>query len=62
MNAWDTAGGALLVREAGGIITDLKGDAYTIATRPIIASNAAAHRELQQCLAEASVVGLDEAD
>ena len=50
------------MREAGGIITDLKGDAYTIATRPIIASNAAAHRELQQCLAEANVVGLDEAD
>ena len=59
LNAWDTAAGVLLVREAGGVVTDLEGAPFDLATRPIIASNAAAHSELQAVLAEAGVVGLD---
>ena len=59
LNAWDTAAGVLLVREAGGIVTDLRGDEFGIATRPIIACNTAAHAELRDTLVEADVVGLD---
>ena len=59
LNAWDSAAGVLLVREAGGIVTDLRGDEFGIATRPIIACNTAAHAELRDTLVEADVVGLD---
>ena len=58
-SAWDTAAGVLLVREAGGVVTDLAGDEFGIATRPIIASNRAAHSQLQATLADAGVLGLD---
>ena len=60
LNAWDTAGGVLLVREAGGVVTDLEGEPFGIATRPILASNRGAHAELVATLAEADVTGLDE--
>lgn len=59
LNAWDTAAGVLLVREAGGVVTDLQGEPFTIATRPLLASNAAAHAELAEVLTEADVRGLD---
>lgn len=62
LNAWDTAAGVLLVREAGGVVTDLRGDAFEVATRPLLASNRAAHVELQATLAEVGVVGLDSDD
>jgi myo-inositol-1(or 4)-monophosphatase len=39
LNAWDIAPGALLVREAGGIITDYDGNPWTPAERDFIASN-----------------------
>ena len=60
LNAWDTAGGVLLVREAGGVVTDLQGAPFGIATRPLLASNAAAHGELAAVLTEADVRGLDD--
>jgi myo-inositol-1(or 4)-monophosphatase len=60
LNAWDTAAGALIVREAGGVVTALDGSAHSIATRPLLASNRAAHAELQAVLAEANVFGLDD--
>ncbi len=59
LNAWDTAAGVLLVREAGGIVTDLQGGPHCIVTRPLLASNAATHNELRQVLKEARVGGLD---
>lgn len=59
LNAWDTAAGVLIVREAGGIVTDLCGQPFQIATRPIIASGPETYSELQAVLAEAGVVGLD---
>ena len=37
--AWDIAAGSLIVLEAGGIVTDLAGNPYTIRTRQIVASN-----------------------
>ncbi|KAJ1627016.1 hypothetical protein T492DRAFT_1028490, partial [Pavlovales sp. CCMP2436] len=60
LNAWDTAAGVLIVREAGGLVTGLDGSPHKIATRPLIASNAAAHDELVAVLAEAKVTGLDD--
>lgn len=53
LSAWDTAAGALLVAEAGGTITDLHGNPYTLATRQMCASNGGAvHEELLRVLQE----------
>jgi myo-inositol-1(or 4)-monophosphatase len=43
---WDIAAGLLLVREAGGVVTDLDGRDAPIAHGPILAGNPAMHRWL----------------
>ncbi|KPV43610.1 inositol monophosphatase family protein [Alicyclobacillus ferrooxydans] len=37
LNAWDIAAGALLVEEAGGVITAIDGSAYELAVRNVVA-------------------------
>jgi len=39
LNAWDTAAGALLVAEAGGVFTDFSAKEYDIFTRETLASS-----------------------
>ncbi len=46
----DFAAGALIVEEAGGEVTDLKGNPYTLATNNIIASNRKIHQQLLDIL------------
>lgn len=41
LNAWDLAAGVLLVAEAGGRVSDMRGDGYTLMTRDILVSNGA---------------------
>jgi len=48
LQAWDSAAGFLLVEEAGGKVTNLKGDPYSPYEHGIIASNATIHDELIQ--------------
>jgi myo-inositol-1(or 4)-monophosphatase len=43
LNSWDTAAGAVILREAGGRISDLHGSEYELSTRPILASNGHTH-------------------
>ncbi len=43
---WDVAAGVLLVREAGGVITDLAGDPARVAPGAFVAGNPAVHRWL----------------
>ncbi|MGB7323597.1 MAG: inositol monophosphatase family protein [Rubripirellula sp.] len=43
LSPWDFAAGALIVREAGGKVTDGNGDALTIAKTSVVASNTALH-------------------
>ncbi|PYI50651.1 inositol monophosphatase family protein [Paenibacillus flagellatus] len=57
LNSWDIAAGALLVREAGGQVTDTAGQPYTLAVRHVLATNGAVHGELQTTLAEAGATG-----
>jgi myo-inositol-1(or 4)-monophosphatase len=40
---WDVAAGILLVREAGGVVTDLEGGPSRVAHGPIVAGNPAMH-------------------
>jgi myo-inositol-1(or 4)-monophosphatase len=46
LNPWDTAAGVLLVREAGGNVTDMDGRAFDIASKEVVASNAKLHPAL----------------
>lgn len=53
LQVWDIAGGALLVTEAGGIVSGLQGDDQYLKTGHILASTAAAHSELLSITSEA---------
>jgi len=46
LNAWDSAAGFIIVEEAGGKVTDLKGDTYSPYQPGIIATNGIIHEEL----------------
>lgn len=46
LQAWDSAAGWLLVEEAGGKVSNLKGDAYSAYQPGIIATNGVIHEEL----------------
>jgi myo-inositol-1(or 4)-monophosphatase len=48
---WDVAAGILLVREAGGLVTDLQGEPARIAHGPIVAGNPAMHAWLLERVA-----------
>lgn len=49
---WDVAAGLLLVREAGGLVTDFAGLDVPVQHGPIVASNAHMHQWLLNALAE----------
>jgi myo-inositol-1(or 4)-monophosphatase len=46
LSAWDIAAGALLIREAGGRVSDLDGGGRFLETGNVIAGGPAVHREL----------------
>lgn len=48
---WDTAAGWLLVEEAGGCVTDLRGDPYNLHSPNILASNGLIHAGMAGILA-----------
>jgi myo-inositol-1(or 4)-monophosphatase len=50
LSSWDMAAGMVLVREAGGFVTDIEGDDKIFETRDIIAGNDYIHRELVKIL------------
>ena len=45
LNAWDVAGGALIVQEAGGSVTDFSGGSNFVFGKELIASNKLVHAE-----------------
>ena len=55
LNAWDSAAGFLIVEEAGGKVTNLKGDPYSPYQAGIIATNGKIHDELQKVVAGGKV-------
>jgi myo-inositol-1(or 4)-monophosphatase len=46
LNPWDVAAGVLLVREAGGVVTNMHGGPYDLRGPTIVADNGAVHAEL----------------
>jgi myo-inositol-1(or 4)-monophosphatase len=52
LNPWDTAAGALLVQEAGGLVTRFDGSPFRLDSREVLASNGVIHQELLTNFAE----------
>jgi len=48
LNSWDTAAGILLVREAGGTVTNLDGGPYHPGDPHLLASNGLIHEEMKE--------------
>jgi len=57
LSPWDIAAGAILIEEAGGVVTDLDGEAGYFRSGNVVAGPASVHRDL---LAAARRVGADE--
>jgi myo-inositol-1(or 4)-monophosphatase len=53
LSPWDMAAGVLLVREAGGFVSDLDGGDAMFAKGHVVAGNETMHRELSRVLREA---------
>lgn len=53
LQPWDTAAGCLLVREAGGFVTDFRGRSPIIADRQVLAANDVLHSKMHKLLANA---------
>ena len=51
LNDWDTAAGCLLVREAGGFVSDYRGRSNPIHSAQVLAANDALHSKLHKILA-----------
>lgn len=54
---WDTAAGCLLVREAGGFVTDFRGRSPAIATETVLAANEPMHPKLLKLIAGVNKAG-----
>jgi len=52
IHSWDVAAGSLMVKEAGGEVTDFKGRPFSIYAEEIIASNSLIHQEMLQVIQE----------
>lgn len=50
LNPWDVAAGMLLVKEAGGLVTQYDKSVYTVFDKSIIASNGIIHNEISDIL------------
>ena len=54
LSPWDTAAGCLLVREAGGFVTDWQGRSLHICDAEVLAGNDAVHSRLHKLMAQTS--------
>jgi len=52
LNPWDKAAGALMVLEAGGLVTDLKGGPFKLQVGEIMASNGLIHDQMTEIFSE----------
>jgi myo-inositol-1(or 4)-monophosphatase len=50
LNPWDIAAGVLLIEEAGGLVTDFRGDQLDIYTAKVLASNGLIHTAMMEVI------------
>lgn len=53
LNPWDTAAGCLIVREAGGFVTDYRGRSLPLCDAQVLAANDALHSKLHKIVVNA---------
>ncbi len=51
LHAWDVAAGTLLIQEAGGKLTDFKGEPHSLFNHTVVTSNGILHRKILEILA-----------
>src|SRR5579864_3141289 len=51
LHTWDVAAGVLMVREAGGTVTQFDGQPYRLGDRELLASNSRVHSEMKEVAA-----------
>ena len=51
LNLWDMVSGVLLIREAGGKVTEINGNQWTVNSTNILSSNSLIHKKLEEKLA-----------
>ena len=56
ISSWDMAAGLLLVKEAGGIVTDFKGRDRMLETGSVIATNASLDQDFRKLLKTAAKI------
>jgi myo-inositol-1(or 4)-monophosphatase len=54
LKAWDVAAGILIVREAGGVVTDMDGGQKMLESGDILSSNEALHPQYLKLLRDAN--------
>jgi myo-inositol-1(or 4)-monophosphatase len=59
LHSWDTAAGIVIVREAGGVVTDLAGKPHRLGGAQLIASNGLIQGEMQEVAAIAERAASD---
>ncbi len=52
LSDWDTAAGALIVKEAGGLVGDVKGNPFTAKSKSIMAANPYVFKQFMQVVKE----------
>jgi len=50
LHPWDTAAGLLMIREAGGTLSDIQGNPYRLSSHSIVASNGVVHADMLRVL------------
>jgi myo-inositol-1(or 4)-monophosphatase len=53
LQPWDTAAGSIIVMEAGGIVSDYKGEAYLPFQKSIVAANPMIHPKMVEVTSSA---------
>jgi myo-inositol-1(or 4)-monophosphatase len=53
LDMWDTAAGVLLVKEAGGFVSDYRGSDRSFERREYVAGSASIHSKLQKLVGSA---------
>ncbi len=51
LHTWDAAAGVVLIREAGGMVTQFDGQPYRLGDRELLASNGRVHEEMKEVAA-----------
>ena len=52
LNPWDIAAGALIVQEAGGLVTDFSGTPFSSRRRQLLATNGKIHSDMLKIASE----------